>query len=89
MTGLIRKLADPDFIEYISDYKLLLFTETWLSPHTHFNLQLNGFCSEHLFGNKGTRVRKGRYSGGVSIYYKCDLKRNIQVIEKLQCGIIW
>jgi len=89
VNGLIRKLADPDFIEYISDYKLLLFTETWLSPHTHYNLQLNGFCSEHLFGNKSTRVRKGRYSGGVSIYYKCDLKSNIQVIEKLQCGIIW
>ena len=34
-------------------------------------------------------MKKGRYSVGLSIYYKNCLKDKIQVVEKNQAGIIW
>ena len=33
--------------------------------------------------------KKGRCSGGISLYYKSELKNHITVLEKQQCGIIW
>ena len=41
-------------------------------------------------GNKSKGVKKGRYSGGISVYYKNCLNDKIKIIvEKHQCGIIW
>ena len=34
-------------------------------------------------------MKKGRYSGGISLYYKNCLKDKIKIIEKHQCGVIW
>jgi hypothetical protein len=42
-----------------------------------------------LFGNKSTNTRKGRFSDGISIYYKQYLKDKIKIIEKHQNGIVW
>ena len=64
-------------------------TETWVSPKTHLNLNVKGYCVEHLYGNKSARTNKGRHSGGISIYYKQNLRDKIEIIEKLQQGILW
>ena len=54
-----------------------------------FNLEIKNYTCEHLYGNKAENTKKGRFSGGISIYYKNNLKNHIQIIEKDQCGIIW
>ena len=66
-----------------------MLTETWLTKKGLYNVDIQGFESEHIFGNKSVGVKKGRYSGGVSIYYKTHLKDKIKIVEKNQCGIMW
>ena len=67
----------------------MLLNETWISNNDHLNLDIGGYISEHIFGNKSIGTRKGRYSGGISIYYKNSLKDKIKVVEKHQIGILW
>ena len=64
-------------------------TETWLSKTTCYNLNIQGYCVEHLYGNKSKNTRKGRYSGGISIYYKSNLYGKIEITQKHQNGIVW
>ena len=89
VNGLSRKLGDPDFLEIIQKYDIVLLSETWLSQNTHINLDLKGFKAYHLYGNKCTNVRRGRYSGGLSIYVKDKFEKKISIADKHQSGIIW
>ena len=68
---------------------MLLLSETWISNKTAINLEINGFYSEHVFGNKTLGAVKGRYSGGVSVYVKNYLKKSVQIIEKNPIGPLW
>ena len=52
-------------------------------------MEIDGFCCDHIFGNKSLNTKKGRYSGGLSVYYKNSLKNNLTIIDKNQCGIMW
>lgn len=66
-----------------------MFSETWITKKDHLTFDIQGFTSEHIFGNKSAGVKKGRYSGGISMYYKNSLKNKIKVVEKNQSGIMW
>jgi hypothetical protein len=89
VNGLARKLSDTDFLNIINKHDIIILTETWISKNTNMNLEITGFESEHLHGNKSYNTNKGRYSGGVSIYFKSEFKNNIKIIEKNNCGISW
>ena len=65
-----RKISDQDFLSYISDYGLIFLNETWLSKQDATNLEINGFCSEFIPGNKTWNTVNGRCSGGIAFYYK-------------------
>ena len=53
------------------------------------NLDIQGYSCEHLFGNKSAGAKKGRFSGGISLYYKNCLNGKIKVLEKSKTGIMW
>jgi len=89
VNGLARKLSDSDFYDIINDYDIVFLSETWLSNNSHINLDIQGFHSEHLLGNNAINTRKGRYSGGLSLYYKQTLNNHIKIVEKDQHGIMW
>ena len=89
MNGLRRKLDDIDFIDYLKSCDITFLSETWLNEKHTENLTLQGFESTHVFGQKRTGVKKGRLSGGLSVYFKTDLKKNISVIETNKSGILW
>ena len=89
INGLHNKLADNDFINEISHHDIIILTETWITKRHHLNLDIPGFHGEHLFGNKSTDRNKGRTSGAISLYCKHSLKNMVEVVEKLQCGIMW
>ena len=89
MNGLARKLTDTAFLDIINSHDIVILQETWLSSNSHFNLNIQGYECEHVYGNKSVNTRKGRYSGGLSIYFKSKFKDKIQILEKHQCGIIW
>ena len=82
-------MSDTDFIDYISQYDLIFLSETWLSPKDNHNLEIQGFKNVHMFGNKVPGARKGRLSGGISVYYRQYYADKIKIIEQIQSGIIW
>ena len=44
---------------------------------------MKGFDAFHVLGRKGKR-KKGRFSGGVSFYFKHDLKKSIKCLKNCQ-----
>lgn len=85
----MRKLSDVDFINYITEYDIILLNETWLTKKDNFNFEIQGYTCEHIFGNKSAGAKRGRFSGGISICYKNCFKDKIKVIEKNQSGVMW
>jgi hypothetical protein len=86
-----RKLNDSDFLDFISGSDIVLLGETWLNENdvTIQNAGIQGYECEHVYGMKSTGSKRGRYSGGVSIYYKDNLKKYVEVIEKSKYGYMW
>ena len=82
-------MSDTDFLDIVNDYVIVIFTETWISPNTHYNLDIRGFISNHIHGMKSIHARKGRYIGGVSVYFRSCLSDKIKTIEKNHCGVMW
>ena len=61
---------------------------SYLIPTIPISGSISTIC-EHIYGNKSAGIKKGRYSGGISIYYKNCFSDQIKIIEKIQCGIMW
>ena len=59
-------------------------TLTWISKQCNANLNIHGYESVHIPENKRTNVRKGRISGGITVYYKTELKNDISVVKQYQ-----
>ena len=87
--GLKRKLGDIDFIELVNQNDITLFCETWLNENDCFNLDIPGYHAEHIFGKKSKHTKRGRFSGGISVYYKNELKNHIKLLETSCHGFIW
>lgn len=64
-------------------------SETWISKNNTTNLDILGFKCVHAYANKSHGVKKGRYSGGISVYYRDSISDKITVVEKNNIGIIW
>ena len=87
--GLKRKLTDTDFINYISSFDIIFLGETWLSKNDSTNFDIEGYCCDHVFASKSLGTTKGRYSGGISVYYRSELKDYVSVAEKNVYGLLW
>ena len=87
--GLKRKLADTDFLQYVSDYDIVFLSETWQSKTETLNFDISGFCGDIIPGNKSRNTTRGRHSGGFALYYKDYLKNYVSVVKKEQTGILW
>ena len=42
-----------------------------------------------MFTSKSLRTTKGRYSGGIYVYYRSELKDYVSVVEKNEYGLLW
>ena len=69
---------DEDFVNYISNYDLNFFNETWVPKHETFDIPR--YCCELIAGNKSINTSKGRYSGGIAFYYRDSLKQHITIV---------
>ena len=79
MFGLKRKLADTDFLDFVKQYDVIFLCETWLNRKETCNLDISGYQSDHIFGTKSKTAKRGRYSGGLSVYYKTEFKNKVKV----------
>ena len=68
---------------------IYFFNETWLANKTLYNLDIEGYKCIHILGNKSSNAKKGRYSGGISLYYRDQFTDKIKIIEQNQTGILW
>ena len=73
----------------IKQYDIVLMCETWIGKNTTCNLEIRGFQCEHIFGTRSQNAKRGRYSGGIAVYFKKELQNNVQVIEKSAQGFLW
>ena len=71
------KLSNDDFLRSFENSNFVILTETWLSDH----VSLPGF---HLFTTpaKKHRMKKhGRFSGGIALGFKTNLKEGITLLS--------
>ena len=80
------KLNDCDFINFVCDFDILLFTETWNSKYA--NLTIDGYesfdCPRPNFNSKAKRN-----SGGISVFFKVKYKNYIDLVSINEKGVIW
>ena len=84
--GIRSKLDDCDFLNFISDYDILLFSECWNSKTS--NINIDGYCNFNCPRPKFNRKAK-RDSGGVIVYFKNKFVNHIELVNVNQNGIIW
>ena len=80
------KLDDCDFLNFVLDYDILLFTECWHSKLS--NINIDGYscfsCPRPKFNSKAKRN-----SGGVVVYFKNKLLNYIELVSLHANGYIW
>jgi hypothetical protein len=83
--GLANKLNDSDFIDFISEYDILVFTETWNCNTTNIDIKgYDHFNCPRPKTNKSAR----RYSGGIVVYYRKSLECKISLVKINRNGIL-
>ena len=83
--GLLDKLLDEEFTQVIQSYDFITLVETWLPTKSRINIE--GFYSFSKSRKKNRRAR--RYSGGISILVKQNLKRGVKIIDGKCEGVLW
>ena len=66
----------------------MFLSETWIKENDAFDFNISGYTCEHLNAHKHVTQRKGRHSGGITVYYKDNLKGKVSVVEKSKYGFI-
>jgi exonuclease III len=79
INGLIAKLADPDFVAYITSFDVCLLLETFTMPVFDFSMHFNEFIVLHSAAVKLTRM--GRSSGGVIMLVKNSYVDFVEQVE--------
>ena len=82
-----RKLADTYFLQYVSDYDIVYWVRRGNRKQKLLTLIFLGSVV-NLFPEINPEIR-GRYSGGLAVYYKTYLKNYVSVVKKEQTGIFW
>ena len=80
MQGLVKKLIDNDFLSLLSNFDIILLSETWHSKLS--NLQIDNYeyfsCPRPVFHKNAKRN-----SGGLVVYYHKSLSGKIE-LKKLE-----
>ena len=82
--NLMPKLEEPSFIDLINAHDICLFYETWNKVDEKI-----GIPDYWDFSQVRPKYKKiGRYSGGITVMVKDDLRSGIQVVHNTE-GFIW
>jgi hypothetical protein len=81
--GLKSSLNEPDFINNIKCFDIVILVETHITQPVHIN-------SEYVYHKLGKKFsNKGRASGGISIIIKNELKKGIKILENKNDCFVW
>ena len=76
--GLKPKLGDPNFIDLIQKYDVVIFTETWKANTSKINIE--GYWPKHK--------NAIRHSGGIIVLAKHIIRPGIKLVENTE-GFLW
>ena len=80
------KLENPDFLNYINDYDILIFNESWGNKNSVYKIE--GYQSPFVKYRNKRRGAK-RDSGGVACFYKNHIKEGIsEIFWSFEDGVI-
>ena len=82
--GLESELDDPHFVDMLYEHDISLLNETWKGDDSKVNLP--GLWDFSLVRPK--HKKKGRYSGGITVFCKQGIRSGIKVINSSE-GFIW
>ena len=77
VNGLKNKLNDQEFFHIISDYDIIVLTETWLTKH----ISVPNFYA-HCQNARKVNSTCGRYSGGIVILINQKHRKHIKISTK-------
>ncbi|WP_374210538.1 endonuclease/exonuclease/phosphatase family protein, partial [Thiolapillus sp.] len=78
MEGLLSKLGEAEFTQYVSSFDIICFTETFLA----FQSALDCFADFVQFSRPAVKLSdQGRRSGGVLILVKRTLENFVEIID--------
>ena len=83
--GLFDKLQGKEFTQVTQSYDFITLVETWLP--TKSKISIEGFYSFSKSRKKNKRAK--RYSRGISILVKQNLKRGVKIIDEKCEGFLW
>ena len=78
--GLKPKLEDPNFLEFIKDYDISIFSKTWKADTSKLNIE--GFWDYSQVRPKHKNAI--RHSGGITIYAKHNIRPGLRLVENSQ-----
>ena len=83
--GLDSILLDPSFFSLINSHDISFLTETMRKDETKLNLP--GFWDHSLIRKKDEKT-PGRYSGGITVLVKENLRVGVKIAHKSE-GLLW
>ena len=81
-------MGDLDFVDLISSHDLVFLCETWIKPNESTNLNIPGYEAEHIFARKFSKTERGRWSGGISLYIRSNVKHRVKIVKKSDDGFL-
>ena len=80
LEGLKPKLGDPNFIDFIRKYDVVIFTETWKADTSKINVE--GYWDYSQIRPKHKNAI--RHSGGITVLAKHNIRPGIKLVENTE-----
>ena len=84
MEGLKPKLADPNVIDFIQKYDVVIFTEIWKADTSKINIERYWDYSQI----RPKHTNATRHSGGITVLAKHIIRPGIKLVENTE-GFLW
>lgn len=68
---------------------MFFLNETWIAKKETLNLDIIGYKAYHIYGTKVKQNSRGRFSGGISVYFKTEFAKYVSIVESIDNGILW
>jgi exonuclease III len=82
--GLKKCLDDQDFVNFITNFDLLFFSETWERENSNFSIEGYVKCSVP----RKASLKSKRGHGGVCLFYKNSVQNGVEIIQTNENGFI-
>ena len=83
--GLLSKLTDNDFVDYIKSFDVICLTETYVE----YNLQIHVFADFNMYFSPAKKLsHHGRCSGGVIVLVRTSLSHHFEQLQHAEQTVV-